>query len=118
MEETRNNTAWDNQLKGCVTRTRKSIIGNRKRKATGKQLITDFRSTLEAPVNPALDTDAHLKESTNIHIIGELTFPKPNRIRTQDQGQTDKERNEHGREKKKEDFRRVRWFTQACPPPD
>jgi hypothetical protein len=32
-----------------VTRTRKRIIGNRKRKATGKQLITYFLSTLEAP---------------------------------------------------------------------
>jgi hypothetical protein len=77
LEETRNNTAWDSQLEGCVTRTRKSIIGNRKRKATGKQLITYFLSTLEAPFNPASDTDAHLDRSTIIFTIEKLQTCKP-----------------------------------------
>jgi hypothetical protein len=66
FEETRNNTAWDNQLKGCVTMATWRISGNRKRKTTGKQLITYFRSTLEAPGNPESDTDAHLDKSTII----------------------------------------------------
>jgi hypothetical protein len=77
VEETRNNTAWDNQLKGCETMTRKRIIGNRKRKSTGKQLITYFLSTLEAPFNPASDTDAHLDISTIIFTIGKLQSCKP-----------------------------------------
>jgi hypothetical protein len=77
LEETRNNTAWDNQLEGCVTMTRKRIIGNRKRKATGKQLITYFLSTLEAPFNPASDTDAHLNRSTIILTIKKLQTWKP-----------------------------------------
>jgi hypothetical protein len=42
------------------------ISGKRKRKNTGKQLITYFRSTLEAPGNPESGTDAHLDKSTII----------------------------------------------------
>jgi hypothetical protein len=64
FEESRNKTAWDNQLKGCVTMATRRISGNRKRKNTGKQLITYFRSTLEAPGNPESDMDAHLDKST------------------------------------------------------
>jgi hypothetical protein len=66
VEETRNNTARDNQLKSCVTMTTRRIRGNRKWKTTGKQLITYFPSTLEAPGNPESDTDAHLDKSTII----------------------------------------------------
>jgi hypothetical protein len=57
--------------------TKKRIIGNRKRKTTGKQLITYFRSTLEAPGNPALDTDTHLDKSTIIFTIEKLQTCKP-----------------------------------------
>jgi hypothetical protein len=46
-----------------VTTATRRISGNRKRKITGKQLITYFRSTLEAPGNPESDTDAHLDKS-------------------------------------------------------
>jgi hypothetical protein len=118
LEETRNNTAWDNQLKGLVTRRINGRHEIRNRKSADEQLITHFLGAMETAFSPASDTDAHLKESTNIHLIGELTFPKPNRIRTQDQAEKDKEHNKRRREKKKEDFGRVRWFTQARPPPD
>jgi hypothetical protein len=77
LEETRNNTAWDNQLKGCMIMMTRRIIGNRKRKATGKQLITYFGSTLEAPFIPAPDTDAHLDRSAIIFTIKKLQTCKP-----------------------------------------
>jgi hypothetical protein len=72
FEDSRNNTAWDNQLKGCVTIATIRISGNRKRKNTGKQLITYFRSTLEAPGNTESDTDAHLDKSTIIFTNNKL----------------------------------------------
>jgi hypothetical protein len=72
VEETRNNTAWDNQLKGCMTIATRRIRGNRKRKTTGKQLITYFWSTLVAPGNQELDTDAHLDKYTIIFTIKKL----------------------------------------------
>jgi hypothetical protein len=66
LEETRNNTAWDNQLKGLVTRTRDGKHGIRNRKLADEQLITHFLWTMETAFSPASDTDAHLKESTSI----------------------------------------------------
>jgi hypothetical protein len=42
LEETRNHTEWDNQLKGCVTETRKRRHGKRNQKSTERQLITYF----------------------------------------------------------------------------
>jgi hypothetical protein len=57
--------------------TTKRITGNRKRKTTGKQMITYFRLTLEAPGNPASDTDAHLDKSTIIFTIKKLQTCKP-----------------------------------------
>jgi hypothetical protein len=72
LEETRNHTAWDNQLKGCVTEMRNRRHGKRNRKSTEKQLITHFLWTLEAAFDPALDTDAHLDKSTIIFVIGKL----------------------------------------------
>jgi hypothetical protein len=71
-EETRNNTALDNQLKGCVTRTRYRRHGIRNRKSADEQLITHFLWTLETAFNPASDTDAHLKKSTIIFVIGKV----------------------------------------------
>jgi hypothetical protein len=121
LEETRNHTAWDNHLKGCVSETRNRRHGKGNRKSTEKQLITHFLWTLEAAFDPASDTDAHLDKSTIIFVIGKLQSCKTKQdLNTQDQGKTnkDKERNNHRREEKKEDFRRVRWFTQARPPPD
>jgi hypothetical protein len=92
LEETRNHTAWDNQLKGCVTETRKRRHGKRNRKTTGKQLITYFLWTLEAPFNPASDTDAHLDISTIIFAIRKLQACKTKqdsntRPRQNEQGQ-------------------------------
>jgi hypothetical protein len=55
----------------------KRISGNRKRKTTGKQLITCFRLTLEAPGNPESDTDAHLDKSTIIFTSEKLQTCKP-----------------------------------------
>jgi hypothetical protein len=72
LEETRNNTAWDNQLKGFVTRTRYGRHGIRNRKSADKQLITHSLWTLETAFSPASDTDAHLKESTSIFLIGKV----------------------------------------------
>jgi hypothetical protein len=77
LKVTRNHTAQDNQLKGCVTVTIKRIHGKRKRKSTGKQLITYFLWTLEAPFNPASDTNAHLDISTSIFAIKKLQTCKP-----------------------------------------
>jgi hypothetical protein len=48
------------------------ISGNRKRKNTGKQLITYFQSTLEAPGNTESDTDAYLDKSTIIFTNNKL----------------------------------------------
>jgi hypothetical protein len=56
FEETRNNTAWDNQ-KGLVTRTRNGRHGIRNRKSADEQLITHFLGTLETAFSPASDTD-------------------------------------------------------------
>jgi hypothetical protein len=47
LEETRNNTAWNNQLKGLVTRTRNGRHVIRNRKSADEQLITHFLDTLE-----------------------------------------------------------------------
>jgi hypothetical protein len=76
LEETRNHTAWDNQLKGCVTETRKRRHEIRNRKSTEKQLITYFLWTLEAPFDLASDTDAHLDRSTIIFAFILLQFCK------------------------------------------
>jgi hypothetical protein len=75
FEETRNNTAWDNQ-KGLVTRTRNGRHGIRNRKSADEQLITHFLGTLETAFSPASDTDAHLMESTNINFIGKINLSK------------------------------------------
>jgi hypothetical protein len=88
LEETRNHTAWDNHVKGCVTEMRK----RRNRKSTEKQLITYFLWTLEAPFDPASDTDAHLDKSTIIFAIGKLQSCKTKqdlniRPRQNEQGQ-------------------------------
>jgi hypothetical protein len=69
LEETRNNTAWNNQLKGFVTRTRYRRHGIRNRKSADKQLITHFLWTRETAFSTASDRDAHLKESTSIFVI-------------------------------------------------
>jgi hypothetical protein len=76
LEETRNNTSWDNQLKGLVTRTINGRHGIRNRKSADEQLITHFLGTLETAFSPASDTDAHLKESTNIHFIVNIYISK------------------------------------------
>jgi hypothetical protein len=76
LEETRNNTAWDNQLEGLVTRTRNGRHGIRNRKSADEQLITHFLWTRDTAFSPASDTDAHLKESTNIHLIGKVNLCK------------------------------------------
>jgi hypothetical protein len=39
-------------------------------------MITHFLGTLETAFSPASDTDAHLKESTNIHFIGKIYLSK------------------------------------------
>jgi hypothetical protein len=72
LEETRNNTAWNNQLKGFVTRTRHRRHGIRNLKSADEQLITHFLWTLETAFGTALDTDAHLKKSTSIFGIGKV----------------------------------------------
>jgi hypothetical protein len=61
LDETRNNTAWDNQLKGLVTRRRNGRHGIRNRKSADEHLITHFLGTLETALSPPLDMDAHLK---------------------------------------------------------
>jgi hypothetical protein len=76
LEKTRNNTAWDNQRKGLVTRTINGRHGIRNRKSADEQLITHFLGTLETAFSPALDTDAHLKEPTNSHLIGRINLSK------------------------------------------
>jgi hypothetical protein len=76
LEKTRNHTAWDNQLKGCVTEMRKRRHGIRNRKLTEKQLIPYFLWTLEAPINLASDADAHLDRFTSIFAIVLLPFCK------------------------------------------
>jgi hypothetical protein len=103
FEETRNNTAWDNQLKGCVTMARRRRSGNRKRKTTGRQLSTYFRSTLEAPGNPELDKEAHLDKSTIILRRKKLQTCKPKqdsdtRPRTRKQKRKDQRRKNETRE--------------------
>jgi hypothetical protein len=69
LEETRNNKAWDNQLKGWVNRRIYRRHGIQNRKSADEQLSTHFRGTLETAFSPTLDTDAHLKESTTFHAI-------------------------------------------------
>jgi hypothetical protein len=59
-----------------VTRTRNGRHGIRNRKSADEQLITHFLGTLETAFSPASDTDAHLKESTNIHFIGKIYLCK------------------------------------------
>jgi hypothetical protein len=76
LEKTRNNTAWDNQLTGLVTRTRNGRHGIRNRKSDDEQLITHFLGTLVTTFSPPSDTDAHLKESTYIHFIGKIYLSK------------------------------------------
>jgi hypothetical protein len=76
LEETRNKTAWDNQLKGFMNRTRYGRHGIRDRKSAEEQLITQFRWTLETAFSQASDTDAHLKESTSIFLVGKVKFCK------------------------------------------
>jgi hypothetical protein len=109
LEETINNTAWDNQLNGWVTRTRNGRHGIRNRKSDDEQLFTRFLGTLETAFSPALDTDAHRKESTNFHSIGKIDLSKTKQDSyTRHKTGKDKERNKCRREKKKEDFERVR----------
>jgi hypothetical protein len=72
LEETRNNTAWDNQLKGCLTRTRYRRLEIRNLKSADEQLITDFLWTLETAFDPASDTNAHLKKCKIIFVIGKV----------------------------------------------
>jgi hypothetical protein len=108
FEETRNNTAWDNQLKGCVTRATRRISGNRKQKTTGRQLITYFRPTLEAPGNPESDKDAHLDKSTIIFTSKKLqtckprqdsdTRPRRSKQKRKDQARKDETKEEMGKE--------------------
>jgi hypothetical protein len=69
LEETSNNKAWDNQLKGSVNRTIYRRHRIRNRKSADEQLFTHFQGTLEIAFSPALETDAHLKESTTFHAI-------------------------------------------------
>jgi hypothetical protein len=116
LEETRNRTAWDNQLKGRVTERRKRRHGIWNRKSTAKQLISYFGYRLQALLDLASDKDAHLNRSTIIFAVGLLQFWKTKQ--DSHKPAKDKERNKHGKEKKREDFRRVRWFTQAPPSPD
>jgi hypothetical protein len=59
-----------------VTRTRNGRHEIRNRKSANEQLITHFLWTLETAFSPASDTDAHLKESTNIHLIGKVNLCK------------------------------------------
>jgi hypothetical protein len=77
LEETRNPTAWDNQLKGCVTERRLRRHRKWNRKLTAKQLITYFLYKLQAPLDLSSDKDAHLDRSTIIFAIGLLQFWKP-----------------------------------------
>jgi hypothetical protein len=83
LEETRNNTAWDNHLKGWVTRRRNGRHGKRNRKSADEQLFTNFLGTLETAFRPALDTDAHQKESTNFNSIREIYLSKTRTQQTQ-----------------------------------
>jgi hypothetical protein len=76
LEETRNNKAWDNELKGWVTRTIYGRHGIRNRKSADEQLFTHFRGKLETTFSPALDRDTHLKKSTNFHAIGIIYLSK------------------------------------------
>jgi hypothetical protein len=105
LEETRNHTAWDNQLKGCVTETRNRRHGKRNRKSTEKQLITHFLWTLEAAFNPASYTDAHLDKSTIIFVIGKLKSCKTKqdlntRPRQNEQGQGTQQSQKGGEERR------------------
>jgi hypothetical protein len=76
FEETRNNTAWNNRLKGWVTRTINGRHGKRNRKSADEQLFTHFLGTLETAFSPALDTDTHLKESVNFNSIRKIYLSK------------------------------------------
>jgi hypothetical protein len=93
LDETRNLTAWDNQLKGCMTRTRKSRYGKRNRKSNKKKLITYFLWSLEAPFDLASDKDPHLDRSTIILAIRLLQFCKSKQDSTTRPRQT-----QHGQE--------------------
>jgi hypothetical protein len=77
LEETRNRTAWDNQLKGYITERRKRRHGKWNRKSTAKKLITYFLYRLQAPWDLSSDKDAHLNRSTIIFAIGLLHTWKP-----------------------------------------
>jgi hypothetical protein len=120
FEETRNNTAWDNHLKGCVTMTTKKIRGNRKQKTTGNQLITYFRLTLEAPGNPESDTDAHLDKSTIIFTSKKLQTCKPKQDsdtrprRRQQKGKDRRTKDETKEEMGKEDSIMEDYSKHAC----
>jgi hypothetical protein len=50
--------------------------GIRNRKSADEHLIIHFLGTLETAFSPALDTDAHLRESTNIQFIGKIYLSK------------------------------------------
>jgi hypothetical protein len=105
LEETRNNTAWDNQLKGCVTGTRYRRHGKRNWKSTENQLITHFLWTREAAFDPALNTDAHLDKSTIIFVIRKVKSCKTKqdsytRPRANEQGPGTKQTQKGGEERR------------------